>query len=149
MIYSLFASPSFRAYQGTPENPNDSSLISDSIGGESIRYNLLYKKNESLPLDDGDSRVLTLPESTFSLTEWSIMVLKVIGKARLTTTGKDYDNTTNINAYMDTYGTSRYPGYVLLSTYNVSAFTVTGQEDGTVVEVFYGVSCADADARYL
>lgn len=147
-IFSFFLTPTYYAFEGTVDNPTYSKTLSDNQGAEAIRYNILYKKTESIFLDNGDSRTLKLPESTFAITEWSLIHMRVIGKARVTTTAKDYNGSSDITGILDTYGTDLYPGYIELSTYNVSAIAISAQEDSTTVELFYGVSCADNDSRY-
>ena len=112
-IFSLFLTPMYTAFEGTVDNPTYSKLISDEQGQDAIRYNILFKKTESIALDSGNSRTLTLPESTFATSEWSIIILKVVGKARLTTTGLNYDGISAITGIMDTYGTDLYPGYIM------------------------------------
>jgi hypothetical protein len=148
-IYSYFFTPTYYAFQGKVDNPTYSNLISDMQGADPVRYNILYKKTDSILLDSGGTRTITLPESTFTLSEWSLVTMKVIGTARLTTTGKNYDGSSDITGIMDTFGTDLYPGYIVLSTYNVSAFTISSQADGTIIELLYGVSCADTDIRYV
>lgn len=97
------------------------------------RYNVIKRYSRPLPLDSGDS--VTVTPSGIALANWIILILKVVGTARLETTGKDTDGTTTINGYGDGYGTTLYPGYIILSTYNLSAITVSAQADDTVVEL--------------
>lgn len=102
---------------------------------QQIRYNCVVKRTVSLALANGGS--YTLSPSNLALSDWNFILAKVIGTARLNTAGKDTDGTTDIAGKLDGYGTAIYPGFIILSTYNLIAMTVTAQADNTVVEIFY------------
>lgn len=106
-----------------------------------VRYNVVQRKVASITLDAGQAKVIT--PATGAESDWGFVLARVIGAARLETVGVDTDNTTPISGYTAAYGTAVLPGYVILSTYNVDTFTLHGEQDGTVIELFTAISQED------
>ncbi len=106
------------------------------------RYNCKVRRQMTLSMASGDSVAFT--PTNIALADWGVIFARVIGTARIETVGKDTDGTTTINGYSPGYGTSIYPGYIMLSTYNLSTMTVTAQANSTVVELLYILSEEDS-----
>ncbi len=119
-----------------PDNTPDPFYSRDSDSFEvQNRYNVVVQRVQSLSPGGGYG-------ITPALADWDILILKVIGSAQLQTTGKDTDGTTTITGLIDGYGTAVYPGYIVLSTYNLSAIVITGAD--ATVQIFYCKSEDDA-----
>lgn len=99
-----------------------------------LRLNVKARKVSTISLSAGQSFVFT--PMAFQTADWTMLVLRVIGAARVDTVGLDYNGVTAIAGHTPAYGTVIYPGYVILSTYNVSSFTLLGQTGGVVAELF-------------
>ncbi len=107
-----------------------------------IRYNVKLRKITTIALDAGGNYLFT--PTNIALADWSVIIIRVIGAARIDTVGKDTDGTTTIDGSTPTYGTSIYPGYVLFSTYNSTFFNLVGQQNGSVIELFHAISEEDS-----
>jgi hypothetical protein len=107
-----------------------------------IRYNVKSRKLSTIKLDAGQSFGVT--PTTLNEPDWSVLVLRVVGAVRVDTVGVDYDGISPIFGYTPSYGTDIYPGYVILSTYNVDTFTLLGQTGGATVELFLATSEEDS-----
>ncbi len=138
--YSLFMN---QLLYGYPDDVPDAffSRWSDAYSINS-RYNIKSKELSSVLLDDGDTKAITLTDSV--LADWITLTIRIIGTARLDIVAKDTDGTTTINSYLGAYGTDNLPGYITLSTYNITSLTLLGQEDGTIIQVFAGICEEDA-----
>lgn len=130
--FSAFMSTVCAAWTENVEYPQDASSV--HYFDESFSLGVLTKKVDSLLLDDGDTRTITIQGLALSttLTLW----ITVDGECRLETVAKDYDGVTTINGYIPGYGTKNLPGKIILSTYNLSSITIRGLADNTRVEVF-------------
>lgn len=143
MSFSLFVSPLHQAY---PDKVDDASMSKDLarfVGEE--HYNVLYQRIEQFELDAAETRAITFANYTRS--EWTYLILKVVGVAMVTTTGKDYDGSTDITGNLTAQGTSLFPGILILSSYNIDTFSVEALTDGTKVQLFAGIAAADDDTR--
>jgi hypothetical protein len=127
---------------GYPENTPDPffARLNQSMSVQT-RYNVQARRQMTLSMASGDT--VTVTPSNLALADWRVLYARVIGTARIQTVGKDTDGTTTINGYTPAYGTSIYPGYIVLSTYNLSAITITAQADSTVVEFLNVLSAED------
>lgn len=146
--YTLFVAGIANAF---PDNVSDPfySRWCDTYNRQ-IRYNVRQKLLENVALDDTDTRTIVIPTSAV-LGDWQLIMLRVsssvagsAGKLLLTVVGKDTDGTTTITGYQRAYGTSYFPGVVFLSGYNLTSLTMTGQADGTTIDVFHAISEEDS-----
>jgi hypothetical protein len=125
-----------------PLSAHDSQqLIADST------LNILYHRQEQFELDSAASRSISLANYTSS--EWTFMVMKVVGKAYFNIAALDTDGVTVISSKIPAYGTSVLPGIAIFSSYNVTSVSVVSSQDDTVIELYAAISCADDDTRLL
>ncbi len=134
MTDTLYFSPLVQSY--TTNSPDPYYAAYADVSNPSCRFPLDRKFVRSVVLDESDTYVFTPSDLTSDA--GSVVVAKVVGAARIKVTGVDSDLSTPTVGYLPTYGTAQLPGYVLLSTFNVSAFEILGQADDTTVELFYG-----------
>jgi hypothetical protein len=111
-----------------------------------VRHNVLYAKIEQFQIDNTETRSISLANYT-QLSDWPFIIMRVVGEAKLSTVGVDTDNSTGITGEMPAYGTSKFPGILIFSTYNVQTFTVESLADDTTVELFAGIAAEDDDSR--
>ena len=143
MIFTLFTSPLHQAFPDNVDDPIDSKIAIRFMGQD--KFNILYKKVEQYALADGDTRAISY--ANYTVAEWAFIVIRVIGSAAINTVGVDTNGSTPIAGVLPVYGTSIFPGIGLLSTYNVTTFTVESFADNTQIELFAGISCEDDDTR--
>lgn len=130
--YTLFYSPMLGAY--TTNAPTQFySKYTDEFNVSTI-FSVDQKRIQSIPLDRLDTYTFT--PSDLSTEDGCMIIVKVVGAARLQVTGTDLGAVTT--GYLAAYGTELFPGYINLSTFNATAFQLFGQTDGTVVELFLG-----------
>ncbi len=142
MIYSLFMTPQVAAWSENVDDYIDSRFASQMTGDG--RFNILYQRIEQMELNDGDTRTIAYPNQATA--DWKYLVARVIGSAHFNLSGYDTDGTTPITAKIPYYGASLLPGIGFISTYNVTSLQLEGDEDGTTVEIYAAVSCADDDS---
>lgn len=106
-------------------------------------HNVLYYRRETLSLDDGDTRALTFPDSA-AASGWFGVMARVIGEAKLTTVGVDWNATGPITGVTVGYGIRQHPGMISMITSNVTGFTFEGLADNTNVE-YVAMSLAEDD----
>jgi hypothetical protein len=124
----------FAYLKGAISNANDTDPEnSSSFYGPPLEayHNVLYYRRETLELDDGDTRSLTFPDSASG---WVGVMARVIGDAKLTTVGVNWNGSSAITGVTVGYGTDRHPGMLSLITKNVSTYTFEGLADNTAVE---------------
>ncbi len=143
MIFTLFMSPLHSAFPDNVDDPSESKIVT-RLDDEN-KFNILYKKIEQFELDDTDTRAISFANYTRS--DWSYLIVRVIGSARINTAGKDTDGSSAITGKLPMYGTDIFPGIGLFSSYNVDTFTVESLADSTKIELFAAISCADDDTR--
>ena len=143
MIYSMFVLPLVAAWDKDVDDP----VQGDFVGAmrNTNRQHVLYYRIEKCSLDNAATRAITLANYTRS--EWVYLIARVVGTAYIATAGKDTDGVTAITGKLEMYGTDLLPGISLFSSYNVDTMTLTSEADGTVIEVFAAVACADDDTR--
>ncbi len=107
-------------------------------------HNVLYYRRETLDLDLGDTRSLTFPDSA-AASGWCGVMARVIGDAKLTTVGVNWDGSTAVTGVTPGYGTDRHPGFISLVTKNVTGYTFEGLADDTTVE-YVAMILAEDDA---
>ncbi len=97
------------------------------------RHNVLYYRRETVALDLGDTRSLTFPD-TAAASGWVGVMARVIGEAKLTTVGVNWNGSSAVTGVTAGYGVVRHPGMISATTYNVTSFTFEGLADDTTVE---------------
>ncbi len=141
MTNTFFANPWVEAFTDRVCLPT-ASTQADSMSPVPV-YPVNYRKVQEITLDNSDTKVIAFPN--YASTDRTLLYLSVVGAMRVETAGFDTNGSTPILGYTPCYGTSLYPGKLILSTYNVTTFTLLGQADGTVVEVFAAVLEADSE----
>lgn len=144
MIYSMFISPGLMSWTDDVNDPSQADFTNGLITID--RQNILFQRVEKMMLDSAGSRSITL--ANYVNTEWLYLVYRVVGNAYLSTAGLDTDGATPITGKLPAYGTSLLPGVGIISTYNLNTLSIVSQADGTTIELFAAVACADDDARY-
>ena len=142
-VHSLFMSPLHFAWSDNVDDPALSKFCSRFLGEEN--YNILYHKIEQYELDNTATRAISFANYTRS--EWSYIICRVVGSARLNTAGKDSDGSTSISGKLPVYGTALFPGVLILSSYNVDTFTIESLADDTTVELYAAIAAEDDDTR--
>jgi hypothetical protein len=143
-VNTLFLSPLHQAFNENVESP-DNAAVRATMRGD-VRHNILYSKIEQYELASAATRAINLANYT-PLTDWPFIMLRVVGEIKVTTVGVDTDNSTAIGADIPCYGTSLLPGIFVLSSYNVTSFTIESLADDSIIELFAGIAAEDDDAR--
>ncbi len=143
MIFTLFTSPLHQAFPDDVTDPAQSKIAIRFMNQD--KFNILYKKVEQFELDAAATR--TISYANYASSEWSFLIMRVNGHAQVNTAGFDTDGTTPITGELPVFGNRVFPGMLLLSTYNVTSFTVESLADSTKIELFAGISCEDDDPR--
>lgn len=146
-VFSLFHSVSLT---GTDEDCDDPivSLVRDQIEAHE-RYNVLFTKQDELLMALNDTKTINLASYSVSYpNDWTIIVLQVEGWCELQTLAKNYDDTSTINGYQRCFGNGVYPGILVLSSYNITTFTLKALAAATKIRYLAAVACLSTDARY-
>lgn len=126
----------FAYLKGAISNANDTDPEnSSSFYGPPLEahHNVLYYRRETLELDDGDTRAVTFPDTSAS-SGWVGIMARVIGDAKLTTVGVNWNGSSALTGVTVGYGTDRHPGMISFVTKNVTSYTFEGLADDTAVE---------------
>lgn len=126
-LFAFFTHKTSNADDTEPSQSSDFNLPPFSSG-----MNVCDKRIETLFLNNGDTRTITLPQ--YATSDWVMIMARVTGHAKLTTVGVDFDGLTPISAVNAAYGAGRHTGYLTVTTVNVTSFTFEGLADGTVVQ---------------
>ena len=128
---------------GYPDNAPD-PFFSRQFESLSVqaRYNVVRRRMGTLALNSGDS--VSVTPAGLALTDWCVIMVRVIGLVQLNVVGKDTDNTTTISGTTPGYGTDIYPGYIILSTYNLSSISISALADDSVAEYLVVISAEDS-----
>lgn len=125
----------FTFIKGSASNADDTDPETSSVFYNppmTSVQNVVQYRRETIPLNTGDTHTISLPDSGVDI--WSSVMARVIGHAKVTTTGYNWDGVASITGVTAGYGTDRHPGYISMSTANVNTFTLTGLADNTTVE---------------
>lgn len=122
----------FRNQVSNSDDTNPQSSSSFYLPSMESVQNVSEKSQETLFLDLGDTRIVTLPN--YATSDWVAIVARVVGHAKLTTVGVDWDGVTAITGETIGYGAGRHAGYISLVTKNVTSFTFEGLADSTLVQ---------------
>ncbi len=143
MIFSLFVNPIISAWNAEDSEPVAGNFLGQVVGSD--RQNILYQRIEKMILNNTDSRSISL--ANYVSTEWIYLIYRVVGTAYLSTSGFSTDGSTAITGKLPAYGTALMPGIGIVSSYNVSTMSIVSQADGTSVELYAAIACADDDTR--
>lgn len=144
MIFTLFLSPIHNTFSDDVDDPSQSKDFRRYFGDS--KFNILYHKIEKFTLASSATRTISYANYT-ALTDWPIIIARVVGSARINTVGVDTDGSTAITGKLPIYGTSIFPGIGSISSYNVTSFTVESLADGTEIELYAAISAEDDDTR--
>lgn len=139
---TLFAYLQGAISRGNDTDPEDSAAYGDQP--MEARHNVTQYRRETLTLDEGDTHTLNFPASPAS-GDWIGVMARVIGEAKLTTVGLNFDATTAITGVTPGYGTDRHPGMISAITTGVTGCTFEGLADSTTVEYVAMILSADDD----
>lgn len=142
MTDTLFFAPSMSVF---PENVSDPtySQWADRVIAENYYQHTLRRVDSTTLALVGDSYTLPL----FGTLAWNLFIIGCQGRALVETVGVDTDNSTTINGYTPIRGSAvnpTYPGYLLLSTYNLSSVTIVAQDPNTALQIFSILATEDA-----
>lgn len=140
---TLFLSPLVAAFGDNVDDPMLSRGFIQFDGD--IEHTVVFKKFESLSLDDTETKTFSFANYTRS--EWSFVLAKVVGEAAVNLAGKDYDGATDISSTTVAYGTDEVPGFAVISTYNVDTFEIESLADSTTIELYAAILAEDDDPR--
>ena len=141
MADTLFAYLKGAISNGDDTDPEQSSSFYNPP--MEAHHNVLYYRRETLSLDDGDTRALTFPDTT-AASGWFGVMARVVGEAKLTSLGVNWNGSSAITGVTVGYGVTRHPGIISLITSNVTGFTFEGLADSTTVE-YVAMSLAEDD----
>lgn len=153
-VYTLFHCGNVQAF--------DSNAVDDmrfakefAIFLQELKFNILKYRAESVILDATETRDYTL-FTGFALSDWWVLYAKVVGQARFTL---NYDDPLNplstITSNISAYGSSNFPGIYTQSLVGLTtnggspAIRITGLEDNTKIQFFYGQAAADNNATWI
>ncbi len=134
----------FAFFKGTASNADDTDPETSSSFYNppmTATHNVIKYRRETITLDDGDTRAIAIPD--YAVSQWVGFMARVIGEAKLTTVGLDWDGLTAITGVTAGYGTDRSPGYISMVTSNVTTFTLEGIADGTTIEYLMMILAED------
>lgn len=126
----------FTYLKGSVSNADDTDPEQSSsfYNPPMVAYNnVLYSRRETLALDDGDTRAITFPDSA-AASGWVGIMVRVVGEAKLTTIGVNWNGSSAVTGVTVGYGVDRHPGIISLTTKNVTSYTLEGLADDTTVE---------------
>jgi hypothetical protein len=104
-------------------------LYRDIITSPAVAY-----RTQDITLLSTDTAIDITP-SIYAVAEKMLIVIKVSGRVRVTTTAKDYNGSSDITGITDVYGTEYFKGVLVLSTYNTSAISLSGLAASSTVSL--------------
>ena len=121
--------------------PQFADVLTVKNGLDTIVYPVSYYATQALALDDTDVFTFTWPTTGATQTAMTKLIwARVIGTALLTHTGTAPNGAGATAAYLEAHGTVKMPGIILLYATGLSgSFTLTGQADGTTIELFAAI----------
>lgn len=126
----------FAYLKGSVSNANDTDPESSAAFYNppmEATHNVLYYRRETVELDSGDTRAITFPDAA-GASGWVGVMARVVGEAKLTTVGVNWNGSSAITGVTVGYGVVRHPGMLCEVTNSVTSFTFTGLADDTTVE---------------
>ncbi len=138
------ASTLFAFLRGSVSNADDTDPETSSSFYQpplEAKHNVVFYRRETLSLDAAETRTIAIPN--YATTQWVCIMARVIGEAKLTTVGTDWDGSTPIEGVTAGYGAKQHPGIISVTTTNVSTFTLQGLADGTSLEYLMAILAED------
>jgi hypothetical protein len=126
----------FAYLKGAVSNGDDTDPESSAVFYNppmEAHHNVLYYRRETVGLDLGDTRAITFPDSS-AASGWVGVMARVIGEAKLTTVGVNWNGSSAITGVTVGYGVIQHPGMISTVTSNVTGFTLEGLADDTTVQ---------------
>jgi len=144
--YTAYISPGLKLYDGDVAEPRAADILPKQFRDTIKQYCLTYLA-EKLSLAATDTRSIEpMLIGAAADNERSLVVLRVVGNVKVTTTGKDSDDAASITGYSNCYGTTYFPGFLVLMPYNLDSITVEAIAASTV-SVLTGILALSTDAR--
>ncbi len=132
IFQTCFVAPLANVYTDAVSDTQQSDQIIQSFD-EAVTYKVAGSNSGSFALAATEFR--SIPVLGTSLASQSFIMVRVSGQVELQTTGKDFDGTTTISGLTRTYGTALFPGFIILSTYNLTVINIVAVTDA-VVQIF-------------
>lgn len=145
MIYKLFMTP---ALLFAPEGANpqsDAAICERFPAAGDIKHNVLYWRSTRVTLASGTS--YTIPAAEESSSDWFLVIVRVVGTAKILSTMTDWDGVTALTGVTPASGTVLMPGFAMLTYTNAASPTIQSLANGTVIDIFSAVLAADNDVR--
>ncbi len=141
--FTAFVSAIHSAWLDNVSDPEMSHTAQQSICP--AQYNVLTHKMEQFELDSAASRTISF--ANYASSEWTFILMRVVGKAYFNIAAKDTDGSTSIVSKIPAYGTELLPGIAIISSYNITSISVVSEQDDSIIELYAAISCADDDTR--
>ena len=132
IFQTCFVAPLANVYTDAVSDTQQSDQIIQSFD-EAVTYKVAGSNAGSFSLLATEFR--SIPVLGTSLASQSFIMVRVSGQVELQTTAKDFDGTTTIAGLSRTYGTALFPGFIVLSTYNLTAISIVAITD-SYVQIF-------------
>lgn len=133
--YTLFTSANIAGHRESVDDPQF-AYQQNNTALKTVQ-NVKWYKIENWLLNLGDSRAISYPG--YALADNTVLIAKVLGSAKMTIEAKDWDDSTDITGEVESFGNNIYPGYFYLSGYNIDTYSFESLQDGTVIEILFGV----------
>lgn len=140
MSYTLFARLYGAIANGNNTEPETSEVFYNPPF--TAYQNVTVYSRKTVSLDNGDTLTIALPAATAA--SWIAIMARVVGEAKLTTVGVNFDGVTAITGVTAGYGVEQYPGMISMVTTKVTSFTLQGLADGTTVEYIACILALDS-----
>jgi hypothetical protein len=135
--FTGFLSKLIVAWPDDVDLPEFADTLTTKNGLDTVSFPVSYYINETFALDDTDVKTITWPTTGSSqLGMTKLIWARVVGSATIVQTGTDPNSAAATTATMETTGIAILPGIILLYVIGAAGtFTVTGNEDGTTVQI--------------
>lgn len=104
-------------------------------------FNVTASTRGSITLNQGQGFALTPPWGIGS--GWVIIAARIIGEAYLETSGLAWGGATTVTAKNAGYGVASHPGFISITTSDLTAASFMGLADNTTIEYVAGLAVAD------
>ena len=144
--YTAYFSPGIRIYDGDVNNTTASNVVPREFRSLS-EHPMLSHREDRVVMAIADTRSIEpMNIGAASDNERSLVVLKVIGRVKVTVVGKDSDDAADLTGISEVFGTAYLPGYLVLMPYNVTSITLEAIAASTV-DVLTGILVLSTDSR--
>lgn len=139
MANTLFTYIEGAIANGDGTTPDTSSTF--SYPPMSSHQNVLHSVYRTVALDDGGQASIFIP--AYSSAFWVCFMGRVVGEAKLTTVGVNWNGSSAVTGVTPGYGTANYPGFISMTTTKVTTFALEALADGTTVEYLLMILAED------